>query len=220
MRELLWRTRLPAGELEEAALLAGDFVLHEGALDLARELERLEQLAAGARAALGARGGAERLRAFMDWFKAEAATGSRDAYYSPSTSCLHCVLDSREGVHFSCAVLAIALGRRVGVELQGVCFPGQFFARTPDEPPLIVDAFAGLVMTPARLSQVRFEGRPIPARRLRPGTRPELMARLLGFLGSNLKRRGRQLEAGRAVRLISALTRDDPGLMKRAFGED
>jgi len=219
VRRILWQTWLPEGELEELALLAADYVLHGGTLDLARELRRLDELAARAPVLAGLEGEA-RLRAFVGWFRAEVATGTREAYYSPFTSCLHCVLDRREGIHFTCSLLAIALGRRLGVELQGVCFPGQFLARTPGEPPLIVDAFAGSVQTLARFSEARFRGRPVPARRLRPGTRPELMARMLGFLARNLESKGQRLEGGRAVRLIRLLVRDDPDLMKRAFGED
>lgn len=64
--------------------------------------------------------------------------GNRSAYYDPENSLLHRVLERRVGIPISLAVLLIEVGRRRGIELQGVGMPGHFLVRSPEG---FIDAF-------------------------------------------------------------------------------
>src|SRR3954465_11070555 len=55
--------------------------------------------------------------------------GNTDDYYDPRNSYLNDVLDRRTGIPITLAVLYMALGRRVGLPLEGVSFPGHFLVR-------------------------------------------------------------------------------------------
>ncbi len=55
--------------------------------------------------------------------------GSRTDYYNASNSYLNEVLDDREGLPITLAVLYMELGRRLGLKIEGVGLPGHFVAR-------------------------------------------------------------------------------------------
>ncbi len=55
--------------------------------------------------------------------------GNLEAYYDPRNSYLNEVMDRRMGIPITLAVLYIALGRRIGLPLEGVSFPGHFLVR-------------------------------------------------------------------------------------------
>jgi len=77
-------------------------------------------------------------------------TGNREHYDDPRNSCLNQVLDKRTGIPISLALIYIEVGRRAGVRVEGVNFPGHFLVRAlqdlhtddPDEG-LIIDPFHG-----------------------------------------------------------------------------
>ncbi len=62
-------------------------------------------------------------------FREEGFRGNRDNYYDPRNSLLHEVLDRRLGLPITLSVLYIELGRRIGLRLSGVGFPGHFLVR-------------------------------------------------------------------------------------------
>jgi regulator of sirC expression with transglutaminase-like and TPR domain len=55
--------------------------------------------------------------------------GSRGDYYNRSNSYVNEVLDDREGIPISLAVVYMELARRLGLEVRGVGFPGHFLVR-------------------------------------------------------------------------------------------
>ncbi len=84
-------------------------------------------------------------------------TGNREHYDDPRNSCLNQVLDKKTGIPISLALIYIEVGRRAGVRVEGVNFPGHFLVRAlqdlhtddPDEG-LIVDPFhAGGILNEA-----------------------------------------------------------------------
>lgn len=125
--------------------------LFEAALVLARDeypglrvrhcLEQMQQLEAGLQEALGA---AEddvlaRLRALNRFlFDTQGFSGNFLDYYDPRNSYLNDVLDRKLGIPITLSVLYVELGRRIGVELDGVSFPGHFLVRMDVEGGLIV----------------------------------------------------------------------------------
>ena len=56
-------------------------------------------------------------------------TGNHDDYYDPRNSYLHEVLERRVGIPITLSVLAIEIGRRVGVPVVGVGMPAHFLVR-------------------------------------------------------------------------------------------
>ena len=67
--------------------------------------------------------------------------GNRHDYYDPRNSYLNDVLDRRTGIPISLAVLAMEVGRRVGVSLVGVGMPGHFLLRDALDDTVFVDPF-------------------------------------------------------------------------------
>jgi regulator of sirC expression with transglutaminase-like and TPR domain len=55
--------------------------------------------------------------------------GSRTDYYNKSNSYMNEVLDDREGLPITLAVLYMELGRRLGLKIEGVPLPGHFVVR-------------------------------------------------------------------------------------------
>lgn len=72
--------------------------------------------------------------------------GNRDDYYDPRNSYLDQVLVRHLGIPISLAVLAMVVGRRIGVPLAGVAMPGHFLLRDRVDPGLFVDPFGAGVM--------------------------------------------------------------------------
>ena len=107
-------------------------------------LARLDELAARSAAAkLGDRRRAlERLRDFL--FDEAGFRGNADDYYDPRNSCLNDVLDRQLGIPITLSVLIMEVGRRVGLEIQGIGLPGHFCvgARVGDEL-VLLDPFGG-----------------------------------------------------------------------------
>jgi regulator of sirC expression with transglutaminase-like and TPR domain len=80
---------------------------------------------------------------------------NRDDYYDPRNSFLNDVLERRVGIPITLSVLYMEVGRRVGIPLQGVSFPGHFLVKCPMEQGLVViDAYsAGASLTLEDLQQ-------------------------------------------------------------------
>ncbi len=55
--------------------------------------------------------------------------GNPSNYYDPQNSFLHRVIERRLGIPISLSVLTIEVGRRAGIELEGVGMPGHFLVR-------------------------------------------------------------------------------------------
>jgi regulator of sirC expression with transglutaminase-like and TPR domain len=67
--------------------------------------------------------------------------GNSADYYDPRNSLLHEVLDRRVGIPITLSVLALEVGRRVGVPLSGVGLPGHFLLRDKVDDRVFVDPF-------------------------------------------------------------------------------
>ncbi len=117
-------------------------------LDLEPYLQRLERMGEAAAARLHARrennvdAQIATLNAYL--FEELGFTGNREHYDDPRNSFLNEVLDRRTGIPISLAVVYLEVGRRAGLRLEGVNFPGHFLVRAIAEPgieDLIVDPF-------------------------------------------------------------------------------
>ena len=59
--------------------------------------------------------------------------GNEDDYYNAHNSCLNYVLESRRGIPITLCLLYMELGRRLGVEVDGIGAPGHFLVRLEEE---------------------------------------------------------------------------------------
>lgn len=131
----------PELDLAEGALLISAEENPE--LDLRPHLDRLDRWAEELRPRLEHTDGdlprLETLCRFL--FRNKELRGNRDDYYDPRNSFLDQVLERRLGIPISLAVVLIEIGRRVGVPLAGVGFPGHFLVRHACHPQILLDPF-------------------------------------------------------------------------------
>ena len=136
-------------------------------LDKSRYRALLDELAAPLRPRLAAaRSEAERRAIFTDHVYGELGFhGNTDDYYDPRNSYLNEVIERRTGIPITLAVVLMALGRRLGLEVEGVGFPGHFLVRFGGPGGELLDPFSeGNVIDPEELA--RLAGRLIEGERL------------------------------------------------------
>lgn len=75
-------------------------------------------------------------------FAEEGFAGNSGHYFDPRNSLLNHVLSRRLGIPITLSVVAMEVGRRAGVPLEGVGMPGHFLVRPPGGERYL-DAFAG-----------------------------------------------------------------------------
>lgn len=89
--------------------------------------------------------------------------GNERDYYDPRNSYLCDVIDRRTGIPITLAVLLMAIGRRAGVQVEGIGLPGHFLTRIGGEGGVYVDPFfEGRVVGEGALERLaaRFLGTP------------------------------------------------------------
>lgn len=175
--------------LEAAASLAQD---EYPELDVQQVLSDVDHLAARLkrRVAEGA-GAVDRLRALNQLFFADLGFGGNvNDYYNPDNSYLHRVLHTRRGIPISLAVLWLELAQGLGLNVQGIGFPGHFLVQvTLDEGRVVIDPFTGQSLGRGELRERIEEFHPqlpytpssdLPlALYLRPASPRQILARML-----------------------------------------
>lgn len=185
-----------------AALADGEIDLAEAALwiaaeeyaqlDVAAYLEKLDALskllALDWPQDADLAGRVQRLNRFL--FTEQGLRGNTSQYYDPRNSYLNEVIDRKRGIPITLCILYIAVGRRLGLDVGGISFPGHFLAKCTgdDGAAVVVDAFAGVVLSHSEC-QKRLDAvtdRPTrldPALHLRAASNGEILVRVL----TNLK---------------------------------
>ena len=154
IEELLRALNEPGEALAPAALaIAG---VEYPALEAGPYLQRLERMGEAAAGRLQRHEGAApsvRVATLNVYLYEELGfSGNREHYDDPRNSFLNEVLDRRLGIPISLAIVYLEIGRRAGLRLEGVNFPGHFLVRAPAGPgdleDLIVDPFhAGALLS-------------------------------------------------------------------------
>lgn len=106
-------------------------------------LRRVEVLGARARARVAAGAGRE-VEALNQYLFGELGFRGNDKdYYDPANSLLHRVLERRTGIPITLSIIYMEVGRRAGLEVEGVGLPGHFVVRAapPGGEPVLVDPF-------------------------------------------------------------------------------
>lgn len=130
--------------LEAAAALAQD---EHPALDVQQVLADVDSLAARLARRVPARADAlERLSLLNRFYFGELGfAGNVNDYYLPANSYIHEVLRTRRGIPISLAVPWLELARGLGLQADGVGFPGHFLVQVtlPMGGKVVVDPFTG-----------------------------------------------------------------------------
>jgi len=115
-------------------------------LDVERYLGEIERMALRLRGGLPQDLGAEeRVMALNEFlFEDLGYWGNTEDYYDPRNSYLNEVIDRKTGIPLTLSILYMEIGRRIGLPLQGVSFPGHFLVRLRLRGGMLVlDPFSG-----------------------------------------------------------------------------
>ena len=214
VRELVAVTRPKDGvvDLLRAGLLIAQ--LDEEEVDVDAYVAGVERLAEGIRQRLSPEATrADRMQALDQcMFKENGFHGARFDYYHRANSYLNRVLDDRTGLPITLSVLYIELGRRVGLEIEGVGLPGHFIVRVVGDgaEPQYVDVFneARHVGAEGLGKLVRqYAGRALRDADLRPSTPKSIVLRMLANL-RGLAERSQDNEA--TLRYLEAMVAIEP----------
>jgi regulator of sirC expression with transglutaminase-like and TPR domain len=174
-------------DLAEAALLIAKTAYHD--LDVPRYLTRIDELARCLRVRVPEDCGAGDLIIGLNrfLFEEEGFAPNLEDYYDPRNSFLNEVLERRVGIPISLSVLYTEVGRRAGLPLQGVSFPGHFLVKCQlEEGMVILDPYCGGISLSLQDLQQRLRevqggevSRAIVASRLVAANKKEILARML-----------------------------------------
>lgn len=160
-------------------------------------------------------------------------TGNVDDYFDPRNSFMDAVIERRLGIPITLSVLYIELGRRIGLPLQGVSFPGHFLVMLPvSHGAVVLDPFAhgaSLDMDDLEqfLQQAQPQGRPDSGQiraLLVPASTTEILIRMLRNLKAIYWQRKDLLDALWVQDLLLAIDRDlveerrDRGILHQEIG--
>ena len=206
----------------------GDIDLAQAALAIAAEeysglrmgsyLARLDALARDVEE--DATGGDEMgvLAALIDRLgRVEGFRGNREDYGDPRNSFLNEVLDRRVGIPLSLSLVYMLVGRRVGLTMAGIAFPGHFLSRCDlDEGFVVLDAFDGgrqLSLDDCqRLLHAFSREAPFEREMLEPASHRSILFRMLANLKGAYLKIGEEQRALRTLERMLLLAPGHPGL--------
>jgi len=139
---------LIADEKERYSLVEACLLIAEDAyprLDVNHYLAEIERMAARLRGRLPVGDPEEKVIALNQFLFDELGfSGNADDYYDPRNSYLNEVLERRVGIPISLSIVYMEVGRKVGLPLEGVSFPGHFLVRLAlRSSTLVLDPFSG-----------------------------------------------------------------------------
>lgn len=144
-------------------------------------------------------------------FRERGFHGSRTEYYNSSNSYLNEVIDDREGLPITLSVLYLELGRRIGMNVEGIGLPGHFVVgQTIDNKLQLIDVFERGKLLSDREAQNRVviqAGIPWKQAYLKPVSKRQIVSRMLhNLLG--LARSRVDIEA--MLRYVNVIVALDP----------
>lgn len=192
----LWIARDEYPRLDiEAYLSQLDGLAHEGRRYLGRTLE---SKVAG-------------LSLFL--FREMGFRGNHEHYYDPRNSYLNDVMDRLTGIPISLSLVAMAVGRRLGMHILGVALPGHFVAMAiEDKRRVVFDPYhGGVCLTAADCERLVRQAAGVEMQvnvaELEPASSAAVVTRILNNLKGCYLRRG---DFPRAIRVIQRLRQVAP----------
>jgi regulator of sirC expression with transglutaminase-like and TPR domain len=215
---LLEEARKPAAlmRLDRAALLIGaEDEAYRNVL-VEQYLSQLDELAEEARSfmAVSQSGETEAFNYFL--FELKRFAGNQLDYYDPRNSFLNEVIDRRLGIPITLSVVYMEVGRRAGLDVEGVGLPGHFIVRVRElglSEALLIDPFHGVMLTREdcqdRLDTVYDGLVSLSDEHMRAASTQEILVRMLRNLKSVYTRSGLFKQALACIDRILLLTRED-----------
>ena len=194
-------------DLAEASfMLAQD--IYPG-VDIAAYLGQLDDIAAAIRKRIAGDAFAEQKVIALNYylFNEMRFSGNIEDYYDPRNSYLNQVMERRIGIPISLSILYLEVGKRLGLNLKGISFPGHFLVKLAvKRGQLVLDPFIGGEAQSeadlrARLAQVLPSGKVEKVQLdqyLEPATPRQIIARVLRNL-KNIYMQTGKLEQALAV---------------------
>lgn len=149
--------------------------------------------------------------------------GNQQEYYDARNSYLNDVLDRRRGIPLTLSAVAMAVGRRAGLQVVGVGLPGHFIAKAvEDGAEVLFDPFhGGRSLTPEKCQRLVEQVTGLPfeasAEALRSVPLAAIVLRMLNNLKGVYLRAGDYRRAARVIERLRQLNPDDP-LQRRDLG--
>ena len=131
-------------DLAEASLMLAQDV-YPG-IEISAYLERLDEIAAAIKGRLAGDAFAEQKVLALNYylFNDMRFCGNVEDYYDPRNSYLNEVIERRTGIPITLAILYLEVGKRIGLNLKGVSFPGHFLVKlNVRRGQLVLDPFTG-----------------------------------------------------------------------------
>jgi regulator of sirC expression with transglutaminase-like and TPR domain len=145
----------------------------------------------------------------------EGFSGDEDDYYHPDNCLLHPVLERRRGMPILLSTVWIEVGKRAGLQVEGVGLPGHFIVRVGTGPGVLVDPFGGgsrLTVDECRRKVQSMSGGKLRWRSefLRPTGVAVIVERVLHNLAGCYGRARDEAGRFRVLTFLSALRPDEP----------
>jgi regulator of sirC expression with transglutaminase-like and TPR domain len=184
-------------------------------LDIGLYLSRLDEMAKEVRSRAGESADPARLIATLNFilFNREGLRGNSVDYYDPKNSFLNEVIERKRGIPISLSVIYMEVGRRAGLNLAGVGFPGHFLVKhMGGEEEIIIDPFhRGAILSPEelqdRLDQVYGGKVALDKTFLAPASKKHILIRMLSNLKSTYLQ---QEDFTRALGIVERMLILDP----------
>jgi regulator of sirC expression with transglutaminase-like and TPR domain len=216
-------------DLTHAALLVA--AEEQPGLAVEQYRARLLELGFEARARVRAHNAAPILALNDFVFNELGFTGNEERYYDPRNSLLSYVLDARHGIPITLSLVYMELGRRAGLEVEGIGLPGHFIVSVraqSDAQSMLVDPFNRRIVDAEDCQQqldALYDGQvPLSTEHLRRARPREILARLLRNLKAiyvRARRHKRALAAVERILLVAPAEHDerrDRGLLLAQLG--
>ena len=194
-------------DLAEASLMVAQDIYPD--INVRAYLGRLDDMAAEIRRRIAVDAFSEQKVQALNYylFSERGFSGNIEHYYDPRNSYLNEVIERRTGIPITLSILYIELGRRLGLNLHGISFPGHFLVKlTMKRGQLVLDPFlGGEAQSESDLRQRLAKVLPAATARnasldhyLRPATPRQILARVLRNL-KNIYMRGARFENALAI---------------------
>ena len=179
-------------------------------LDIEVYLQRLNQMAEELQSQIGREADTSEQINHLNRYLFETqgfAGSSQENYYDARNSYLNEVLERKIGIPITLSVVYMEIGKRIGLPLVGVGFPGHFIVKHRDLE-IVIDPFErGQILSDEdlseRLAQIFRESVPMHPRFLQAVTNKEILARMLRNLRQIHFREG---EYEQAVKIAEQIT--------------
>jgi regulator of sirC expression with transglutaminase-like and TPR domain len=207
-------------DLGTAALVVGEFEYPE--LDVSYYLGQLDLFAQRARDLAGDEAGRHSLLRGLNRALYEDAgfRGNSEDYFDPKNSFINQVIDRKIGIPISLSVIYLEVGRRLGMELAGLNFPGHFLVRYQGgDQVFVIDPFhMGMTLPSAelrgRLRQVLGADAELKTEHLAPATKKQIISRMLTNLSVIYRRAGDTYRQIAVVERLLILEPEDTRLQR------